>query len=1020
MDEDESDVLLAVSEDGKSDWVLDSGSAYHLCRDRELFSTYAVCEGRIWIANNTASRVIGKGSIRFCMADRRSVMLTEVVSMDIILHEGNVCYEDHHRFMALIDSPDTQGDDPVLVGKVTTLFVENLPDEMDEEWMHQLFSNSGKVIEVFIPKKRSSKQNLRFGFVRFATREEGLIAIRALNGEKIRDHKILVKLARFVGSPDGAKQFSNGLHGLRKMNFPHTRKIDQGLKRDDKSEGHQKCKREVGNGWLLRSAVAKISPCRSLMTIHEHLRSLGHLDIQVRHMGGDWVVITFPTGEDLLSMLGEGKMAWLKEWFMEVHKWGEQPEIKCCRVVWLNCYGVPLNVWHAMTFIDVGNHWGDVISLDDGTTKCLSFAVGKIQVSTAIMEPINEAINLEVNGVLYPVRVCEEQIVTNLVSHTKCNCIGCKEAGVEEDVSSQEIGEDNTTGESEADEDVPNEVVDTYEGKTGVDVEKLGGLILGQLGDEERVSRSLTRKVHQTGVSDMGVEVEELEKKSNSKFAENGYPEADVEVGVANAGSQLKVTNVVAHSKEAEGQTTVQAHVLNYDEGLSSSWSMKSKKKSMEDILGIPISTISKSSGAKSKKGKQRGRRRKSSSGVILRSAMAAASLSASISVGGVANRNRLILDEAQAAWAIGKLLGMEYKGEEDEVVSKMVRMEEQDMKFAGDTGDGAQQLWKDDNFDFVEAGADGSAGGLLYIWDPEIFSLEEACCNRRFILVKVTVNDQVFDEPNIVKEEVKVYFQNLFLEDWEIRPRIGGFLENTISVEDADGLLKEFSEIEVWSAIMSCDGNKAPGPDGFNMLSVKKGWNFMKKDIMLFFSEFHRNGRLVRSMNSSFLALIPKVDNPIALSDYRPISLVGCMYKILTKVLTVRMKQSIKKVVGEVQSAFVGGRNIQDGILIANEMVDYWKKKKKKGLIIKLDFAKAYDNINWNFLFGMIKLMGYPQKWIQWIKECVSTARVSVLVNGSPTEEFKMHKGLRQGDPLSLLLFIATAEGLNVFLKEL
>ena len=82
-------------------------------------------------------------------------------------------------------------------------------------------------------------------------------------------------------------------------------------------------------------------------------------------------------------------------------------------------------------------------------------------------------------------------------------------------------------------------------------------------------------------------------------------------------------------------------------------------------------------------------------------------------------------------------------------------------------------------------------------------------------------MNDQVFDEPNIVKEEVKLYFQNLFLEDWEIRPRIGGFLENTISVEDADGLLKEFSEIEVWSAIMSCDGNKAPGPDGFNMLSV-------------------------------------------------------------------------------------------------------------------------------------------------------------------------------------------------------
>ncbi|GFY82734.1 hypothetical protein Acr_02g0009740 [Actinidia rufa] len=70
-DDDEIDVLLAASEDGKSDWVLDSGSAYHLCRDREVFSTYAACEGRIWMANNTASRVVGRGSVRFRMADGR-------------------------------------------------------------------------------------------------------------------------------------------------------------------------------------------------------------------------------------------------------------------------------------------------------------------------------------------------------------------------------------------------------------------------------------------------------------------------------------------------------------------------------------------------------------------------------------------------------------------------------------------------------------------------------------------------------------------------------------------------------------------------------------------------------------------------------------------------------------------------------------------------------------------------------------------------------------------------------------
>ncbi|GFZ13173.1 hypothetical protein Acr_23g0015580 [Actinidia rufa] len=77
-DDDEIDVLLAASDDGKSDWVLDSGSAYHLCRDREVFSTYAACEGCIWMANNTSSRVVGRGSVRFRMADGRFVTLTEV------------------------------------------------------------------------------------------------------------------------------------------------------------------------------------------------------------------------------------------------------------------------------------------------------------------------------------------------------------------------------------------------------------------------------------------------------------------------------------------------------------------------------------------------------------------------------------------------------------------------------------------------------------------------------------------------------------------------------------------------------------------------------------------------------------------------------------------------------------------------------------------------------------------------------------------------------------------------------
>lgn len=110
-------------------------------------------------------------------------------------------------------------------------------------------------------------------------------------------------------------------------------------------------------------------------------------------------------------------------------------------------------------------------------------------------------------------------------------------------------------------------------------------------------------------------------------------------------------------------------------------------------------------------------------------------------------------------------------------------------------------------------------------------------------------------------------------------------------------------------------------------------------------------------------------------------------------------------------------GRNILDGVLIANEVVDCWKKTRKKALIIKLDFQKAYDAVNWEFLFSMLSNFGFGPKWISWIKECVTTVKLSILVNGSPTEEFFPQRSLRQGDPLSPFLFTIVAEGLNILL---
>ena len=152
---------------------------------------------------------------------------------------------------------------------------------------------------------------------------------------------------------------------------------------------------------------------------------------------------------------------------------------------------------------------------------------------------------------------------------------------------------------------------------------------------------------------------------------------------------------------------------------------------------------------------------------------------------------------------------------------------------------------------------------------------------------------------------------------------------------------------------------------------------------------------------------------------DLRPISLVGSLYKILTKVLANRIKRVLDKVISKSQNAFVEGRQILDAVLIANEIVDSSLRRKERGLICKLDIEKAFDTISWEFLYHVMGKMGFGGRWMSWIKWCISTASLSVLVNGSPAGFFPSSRGLRQGDPLSPYLFVIGMKTLSCLLNR-
>ena len=184
-------------------------------------------------------------------------------------------------------------------------------------------------------------------------------------------------------------------------------------------------------------------------------------------------------------------------------------------------------------------------------------------------------------------------------------------------------------------------------------------------------------------------------------------------------------------------------------------------------------------------------------------------------------------------------------------------------------------------------------------------------------------------------------------------------------------------------------------------------------------FRDVHEHGSFVKSLNTTFMVLIPKRGGVEDLKDFRPISLIGSIYKLIEKVLSNRLKKVMNKLVNSAHNAFVEGRQILDASLIANEVIDSMLKKKEKEVLCKLDIEKAYDKINWNFLTAVLIKMGFKEKWLRWIKWCISTASFSVMLNDSPEGFFRSSRGLRRGDPLSPYLFVLVMEAFSLLVDR-
>ena len=233
-------------------------------------------------------------------------------------------------------------------------------------------------------------------------------------------------------------------------------------------------------------------------------------------------------------------------------------------------------------------------------------------------------------------------------------------------------------------------------------------------------------------------------------------------------------------------------------------------------------------------------------------------------------------------------------------------------------------------------------------------------------------------------------FYEKLFNTDtnWTTFPPLT--VKRKLSPEVAVWLIRPVSVSEVKLAVFQFNPNKVPGSDEYNAHFFQKYWSVVREDVTAAVQSFFQNGSLLKEVNHTLLTLIPKCHNASSLCEYRPISCCQLLYKFISRILSNGLKQVVGGLTSDNQNAFLSGRSINDCTLLAHELVRDFKKKTISKICLKVDLQKAFDSINRSFVYFVMDCVGFPAKWITWIKECINSPTFSIMMNGNPNDFFQ------------------------------
>lgn len=293
----------------------------------------------------------------------------------------------------------------------------------------------------------------------------------------------------------------------------------------------------------------------------------------------------------------------------------------------------------------------------------------------------------------------------------------------------------------------------------------------------------------------------------------------------------------------------------------------------------------------------------------------------------------------------------------------------------------------------------------------------------RKCAIPRLLTDQGEIREQRELLDHIYLFYQGLMGSEGETRRfALGHHLWEGIqrvSPEENQELELTFTADELDEVLASMKQDSAPGPDGLPVMFFKRFWGTLRGPILQILNDFALGRVDVARLNYGIITLIPKVKGPDNIRQYRPITLINVIFKFVAKAYAIRLAPVAHRIIDRSQSAFIKGRCLHEGALALHEIVHELHVRKQKGLLLKLDFEKAYDRVNWDFMQEILLRKGFSAMMVHRLMQLVRGGQTAINVNGEIGHFFRNARGVRQGDPLSPILFDFLVDGLAAIITK-